>query len=97
MHIKARSKMISFRLSPKEYDQFREFCIAQGPHSVSELARVAVNKLVSDPTFATDNVLEARVNELEGQIHMLALELKRLKQVAAPELLDPFMYSKSAS
>jgi hypothetical protein len=97
MPINARSKMISFRLSTKEYDQFREFCIAQGTHSVSELARAAVNKLVSHSTFEADNVLEARVNELEGQIHILALELKRIKQVAAPELLDPKMYSKSAS
>jgi len=89
--------MISFRLSTKEYEQFHDFCVAQGTHSVSELARAAVNKIVSAPAFSLDNVLENRVNELEGQLHMLALELKRLKQVAAPELLDPIAPRKLLS
>jgi hypothetical protein len=94
MSTKTRSKMISFRVSTREYEQFRDFCVAQGTHSVSELARTAVNKLVTDPTFAVDNVLEARVNELEGQLHMLSLEMKRIKQVAAPELLGPMVQGK---
>jgi hypothetical protein len=96
MPIKARSKMISFRLSLSEYEQFRQYCNAQGTH-VSELARSAVSKLVADPTFSADNVLEARVNELEGQLHILALELKRIKQVAAPQLLEPRTHSEVVS
>ena len=97
MPIKARGKMISFRLSTKEYEQFRDFCMTEGTHSVSELARTAINKLVTNPSFARENALEARVDELEGQVHILALELKRLKQVAAPELLEPMANGKSAS
>lgn len=89
--------MISFRLSSREYELFRDFCVAQGTHSLSELARTAVNRLVTDPTFTADNILEARVNDLEGQLHILSLELKRLKQVAAPELLDPMAHSKLVS
>ena len=94
MPIKARTKMISFRLSDREYDRFRDFCIAQGTYSISELARAAVNKIVTDGSFVEDKMLEARINELEGQLHMLALELKRVKQVAAPQLLDPLAFSK---
>jgi hypothetical protein len=83
MPIRARSKMISFRLSMKEYQQFREFCAAQGTSSVSELARAAIGRLVRDPSFAPDHMLETRVNELESQLHLLVLELKRVKDGAA--------------
>ena len=81
--------MISFRLSSREYKQFRDFCVAQGVLSISELVRAAVNKLVTDPSFGVENVLEARVSDLEGQLHTLSLELKRLKQAATPELPAP--------
>ena len=82
MPILARSKMISFRLSAAEYDQFRELCFSQGIRSVSELARAAVNKLIQDPdsAHAGNEALESRVSNLEGQVHILTHELRRLKQ-----------------
>jgi len=77
MNIGPDCKMISFRLSAKDYEKLRQFRMTQDSRSVSELARVAVNKLICDSGL--DEALETRVNELEGQLHMLALELKRLK------------------
>jgi len=71
--------MISFRLSATEYEQFLTFCAAQGSSSVSELARAAVSRLIRDPSFASGEVLETRVNELEKQLQLLALELKRVR------------------
>ena len=94
MSTEGRSKMISFRLSSREYKQFRDFRLARGSRSLSELARTAVNRLVTDPSFGVENMLEARINDLEGQLHMLSLELKRLKQAATPELLAPMAHSK---
>ena len=81
MPIKVRSKMISFRLSTEEYEQFRELCYAQGIRSVSELARAAIHKLVQDPepTAISGQALETRVTSLEGQLITLADELRRLK------------------
>lgn len=82
MPIKARSKMISFRLSAEEYDHFRELCYSQGIRSVSELARAAVNRLVRDPDplHAAGEAMESRVANLEAQLQTLALELRRIKQ-----------------
>ena len=80
MPVKSRSKMISFRLSTKEYEEFRDFCMTQGATG-SELARAAVNRLIRDPGFAPENMLSTRVSELESQLHLLALELKRVKEV----------------
>ena len=85
MPIKARSKMISFRLSAEEYEHFRELCFAQGVRSVSELARAAVNRLIHDPDpeHATAEALETRVASLEAQLQTVILELRRLKQTSS--------------
>jgi len=82
MPIKARSKMISFRLSAEEYEHFRELCYSQGIRSVSELARAAVNRLARDPdpVHASGEALETRVTNLEAQLQTLALELRRIRQ-----------------
>ena len=75
----ARSKMISFRLSSVEYEQFRQYCGTHGGSSVSELARAAVNRLIREAAGESTNGLEGRINELETQLHLLALELKNVK------------------
>ena len=79
MSIRSRDKMISFRLSAGDYERLREIRVTRGARSISELARAAVSQLLAaSPT--SDEVLEVRVNELEGQLRMLALELNKLKQ-----------------
>jgi len=70
--------MISFRLSSGDYERLREFRVTRGARSISELARTAVSELIGAP--CSEQVLEMRVNELEGQLQGLALELEKLKQ-----------------
>src|SRR5689334_2067075 len=81
MSMNARSKMISFRLSSEEYEHFRELCLKQGIRSISEMARTAVNKLAQDPdaAHATIEFIESRVRNLEGQVQVLAFELRRFQ------------------
>jgi hypothetical protein len=74
-----RNKMISLRLSPEEFEQFRNVAYSHGIRSVSELVRAAITRLVRDPNRAADRGLEFRVSNLEGQIHLLAAELRRLQ------------------
>lgn len=76
--------MISFRLTAEEYDRFRELCFAHGIRSVSEMARAAINMLLQQPARVPQESLETRVAELEGRLHMLSLELKRLNQGTRP-------------
>jgi len=82
MPLQSRNRMVSFRLTAEEYDRFRELCFAHGVRSVSEMARTAINLLLGQPVRAGE-ALESRVAEMEGRIHMLALQLKQLNQVAA--------------
>ena len=78
--LESRSRMISFRLTAEEYEKFRELCFTHGVGSISEMARAAINMLLQQPARAPQEALEYRVAEMEGRLHMLALELKKLNQ-----------------
>jgi hypothetical protein len=73
-----RSKMISFRLTIGEYERFRELCFAHGVRSVSELARAAIHMLLEQSAIVPQQSLESRIAAIEGRLHMLSLEIKRL-------------------
>ena len=81
--------MISFRLTAEEYEKFRELCFTHGVGSISEMARSAINMLLQQPARAPQEALEYRVAELEGRLHMLALELKKLNQNGAAAVRGP--------
>jgi hypothetical protein len=72
--------MISFRLTAEEYDRFRELCYSHGIRSVSEMARTAINMMLSQPSRGPQEALETRVSELESRLHLLSLEIKKLNQ-----------------
>ena len=81
MSTKFRDKMISFRISRIDYAKLRECCVTQGVRSISKLARTAVGKIIRGPGRRTEERIEEGVNELEGQLRALALELRKLKGV----------------
>lgn len=78
--LKRRSRIVSFRLSPEEYEAMKERCITEGARSISDLARASAcrsltasrespsRNLVSE---ATIRLLRARVDELEREVHRL--------------------------
>ncbi len=83
MPLESRSRMISFRLTAEEYDRFRELCFANGIRSVSEMARAAINMLLQQPARAPQEAVESRLVELEGRLHVLSLEVKKLTHSSA--------------
>jgi hypothetical protein len=78
--------MISFRLTAEEYERFRELCYSNGIRSVSEMARAAINLMLSQPARAPREALETRVSELESRLHLLSLEIRKLNQHSAHNL-----------
>ena len=78
MSLESRSRMISFRLTAEEYDRFRELCYSNGIRSVSEMARAAINTMLSKPIEDRKETLETRVSELESRVHLLSIEIKKL-------------------
>lgn len=97
MPIECRSRMISFRLTAEEYERFRELCFTNGIRSVSEMARAAINLLLQQPARAPQEALEGRVAELEGRLHMLALEMRQINSARPQPVLNQPSLSHSAS
>ena len=78
----SRNRMISFRLSPEEYNRFRDLCFSHGLRSLSELARIAMHNFVSQPIpTAAQTSLDARVADLESRLQFLSQELKALRHI----------------
>lgn len=70
--------MVSFRVSPEEYRTLCEACATQGARSVSELARVAVQLLITSGTVSA--TFDDQLRDLRARVHCLSTELARLSQ-----------------
>jgi hypothetical protein len=79
MPIESRSRVISIRLTVDEYTCFRELCFAHGIRTLSEMARAAMQKmLLQSSSPSPQGSMETRLAQLEGRLHLLSLEVKRL-------------------
>jgi hypothetical protein len=75
-----KSKMVSFRLKPEEYQKFLNTCETLGVPSVSELARTAVCHLNATGQPPTVENLCTQIQELRDQLSVLTSEIIRLAQ-----------------
>ncbi len=71
--------MISFRLSPEEYDRFLKLCSDRGVRSISDMARIALQKLVAGD--ADSDPVSFEVSDLRTQIKTMANEVERLAEI----------------
>jgi len=72
-----RSKMISLRLSEVEYEVLKTHYRTHGARNISELTRLALHRIVTDPAGPQDgfaaklSALDERVRQLESQVSFL--------------------------
>jgi hypothetical protein len=77
-----RSKMISLRLSEVEYESLKTRYRAYGTRNVSELARLALQRIATDSPGAQDGFaaklseMDERIRHLESHVSLL-LEQER--------------------
>jgi hypothetical protein len=71
-----KSKMISFRLSPEEYQRLRDTCELQGIRSLSDLARTAMQELIASGWQPVP--LSDEVRELRNRVRTLSLQMDHL-------------------
>lgn len=71
-----KTKMISFRLSPEEYQRLKDTCMLQGVRSISDMARTAMQKLIASGGEAVP--LSDEVRDLRNRVRTLSLQLDRL-------------------
>ena len=69
--MKPKNKVVSFRLSAEDYDQLRQVGIAHGVNTLSEMARVAMNRMLEtqEPSGLPEHVREPsiRVESLSSE------------------------------
>lgn len=66
----SRSRMISLRLSEGEYEALKSQYRSCGARSISEFARLALQRVVLEPA-AAENDVAAKLAELDSRVHIL--------------------------
>ena len=79
---KARSRMVSVRLSEDEYIALRELCSTTGARSVSDLTRDAMRAFLNGS--AREERLHTRINEFCDQMNYLGRRIDELVERMAP-------------
>ncbi len=74
-----RKKMISLRLSDVEYDILKSHYRVCGARNVSDLARLAIQRIMSESAASPDD-LASRFAELENRVHALESHVSLLLQ-----------------
>ena len=70
--------MVSFRVSPEEYQNLCQACSAQGLQNVSELARVAMQVLIQGNKVP--ETFDEQLQDLRARIQHLSVEFERLSR-----------------
>lgn len=84
--LKRRSRMVSFRLSEEEYEGLKHICMTIGARSLSDIARDAVQRLLSNGT-EPKSYSDAQLRILYEKMDALDQEVKRLGAlVGQPEI-----------
>ena len=73
--LKRRSRMVSFRLSEKEYEAMMVGCIKEGSRSLSDFARSAAYERATGGRDPEIGVLKDRVEELDRRVRDLTMKL----------------------
>ncbi len=74
-----RSRMVSFRLSPEEYQRFQKLGKEHHIHSLSDLARKAVEAMVAADQHTDPLALE--LHDLRAKVRSLSQELDQLSSL----------------
>lgn len=70
-----RTRMISLRLSDAEYDALKTHYRAYGARNVSDLARLALQRIVAGPA-ESEGAVAAKLADLDGRVHALESQLR---------------------
>ena len=83
--LKPRERLVYFRISEDEFHQFLGVCEQEGARSVSDLARSAVQRLITDGNRDREErelapkveMLEQLIGELTAQVRLLTTILQK--------------------
>jgi hypothetical protein len=76
--LKRRTRIVSFRLSQKEYEALRDTCVAHGARSLSDFARSAACRLIDNGSGSPDVTLDNKIRTLQDRVDELDRQVKQL-------------------
>ncbi len=90
--LKPRTKLIYFRVSQEEFEQFNRACEMEGARSLSDLARTAMTRTIhregKDEIDASQiKKLEGLIGELSSSVRMLATLIQDQTEIKGSEPL----------
>ena len=71
--------MISFRLSPEDYGRFARMCTERGVGSISDMARLALQKLVAED--ADSDPISFELRDLRSRVMAVASDVEHLAEI----------------
>ena len=79
-----KSRIVSLRVSPQEYDVLKSLYRSHGARSVSDFARLAMHRVLASSLSRPDG-LERKLDELSGRLLLLDGEVARLRSRVEPD------------
>ncbi len=76
--LRPRNRLIYFRVSEDEYQEYNHICISTGSRSISDLARSAMQNLAQNrqnPVTEKLTILETMVSDLNRKVHEISVHL----------------------
>ena len=80
-----KSKIISIRISPEEYESLKNMYAASGRRSVSALAREAMQRIIYDANNgdAGSADVDKRLRDLDARLNLLQRDVSRLSHIVS--------------
>jgi hypothetical protein len=80
MPLVRKNRIISLRLSEREFEALKTLYHAHGARSISDFVRSTMNRVISQ-TPRDNGSLELKVQEMDGKLSLLDGEVARLTQL----------------
>ena len=76
--LKPRNRLVYFRVSDEEFDQFTRVCEQEGARSLSDLFRLAMSRTVNGTNSDRDESVAGRLRKLDELIDELTVRTQQL-------------------
>lgn len=81
--LKPRNRLVYFRISEDEFQQAAEICQVEGARSLSDFARLAMQRVIRDGSASPDHMLIERLKIIDELLTKLNQNLAQLTQLLA--------------
>lgn len=84
--LKPRNRLVYFRVSEDEFQQFSRVCTSEGARSLSELARSAMHRAINESNSSPEDAVVVRLKRLDDLIVELESRTRELGALIQEQL-----------